>query len=76
MITRADIALWGAYATGAAGVLGTIWTRIGLGKRLQSLHAQWDGFKVEYDRASKGESRAQGELAGRDYQHDQEKRDK
>jgi hypothetical protein len=65
-ISKADFAVYGAWVLGAVSTIGMVWNRFGMARLvrgLQSLHAQWDGFKLDFDRLNRSDARKEGELA-------------
>ena len=79
MISKGEIA---GYVSAAVAVVVSVWNRFGIHEihvelkatkgGLKDLSVQWDGLKAERDRGIN----AQGQLEGRDFQHDQQQKDK
>jgi hypothetical protein len=63
MIDKAQIGVWVAILSPILGALGVIW------RKIRHLEVKTDGMLEWRSRAD----RAEGEMAGRDFEHDREK---
>lgn len=68
--SKEDMEKWATIWAPVAAFFGFLWHKV------NKLSAAWDGFKLDYDKANKALGKAEGELAGRDYVHDRDRKEK